>query len=296
MTISVLLVAPLDEPISATARNPAVQHAGEVIAALSTGARLHQGLALTVVAARGSMVDVPMISVDPHQLGETSEGVRALLLQAMAMTGEWDEYDLVHCLAPAAGATQLHAARGGALFYTPATSDDPALLSALRRIGRVETGDPALPAAIEQGLHPVDPTRFTFAPPPRTRLARATGTWQPESSHCWTELQSMAEIAGSDAAIILGPQGASRFEHLCWATRSLMSGAVYVHDHDDLGPASWPIEGVRSIEEGIDAIATSVRLAEDLPERLRRWALAYCAPAATAAGLRRRYARIAAPA
>lgn len=237
-----------------------------------------------------------MVSVDPTELGETSEGVRALLLQAMAMTGGWDEYDLVHCLAPAAGAIQLHAARGGALLYTPATSADPALLSALGRIGRVETGDPALPAAIEQGLHPVDPTRFVFMPEPRARLARAAATPQPDSPHHWTELLSMADIAGSGAAVVLGPQGASRFEHICWATRSLMCGAVYVHDRDDLDLLPWPIAGVRSIGEGIDTIATVARLAHDLPEQLRRWALAYCAPAATAAGLRRRYARIAAAA
>jgi len=292
MTVSVLLIAPLDEPLSRDARGLTTIHAHDLVTALTGSARLHAGLALTVVAARGSEIDAPLIGIDPTELGDTSPGVHALLFQALAMAGGFDGYDLVHCLAAAPGAIQFHAARGGGTFYSPSSGFDPALLAALARLKGFETADLSVPASIAQALHPIDSVRIGFDERPRTKLCRTSRSEEPDSRHFWTVIDSPADLAAGDAAVVVGPSGGSRFEHLCWATRSLASGAVYVHDRMDLKGIDWPQGGVRQPGSAIDMIVSQALKDAGGPERFRRWALAYCAFAATAAGLRRRYLRM----
>lgn len=292
MTFSLLLVAPLDEPISVKAHCPQILQASEIVAALERSAHIHAGLDLTLIAARGSETGVPLIGVDPFELGETSPMVRAMLLQAVAMAGGWDGYDLVHCLAPAPGAAQLHAMRGGRLLYSPLAESDLPFLAALRRLGAVDTADPAAPCSIAEALHPVDPARYPFSTSPRTALYRAPNAAQISSRHRWTTVDAPAAIDAGDAAVVLGPSTAGRLTHLCWATRSLMAGAAYLYDGDDLAGIDWPEGGVRRLTEQLDAMVETSLQDYRGAERFRRWALAHCAPAATASALRRRYERM----
>lgn len=219
-----------------------------------------------------------------------------MLHQALVMAGGWQGYDLVHCLAQAPGAAQIYLGGGGRLLYTPPSESDQAFLKALACLGVAETEDTSFPGSVRNAFHPVCPEQMPITREPNRQLFTASRKHVhiPVSRHTWRLAVCPSALAGENPAVVIGPLKASRFVHLVWAVRSLMSGAVYLHDRIDLAAPFWPEGGLIVLERNrpLDDLVDHVLAEAGLSQRLRRWALAYCAPAATAARLRRQYATI----
>ena len=263
-----------------------------LIASLREGGRNQPGLGLTVVAAEGSSSGLPQISIDRAQFGGISGDVDALLHQSLVMAGGWRDYEVVHCLAEAPGACQLHLAAGGRLIYSPPRAADPSLLSALARLGRAWGEDVTQPVAVEQAWHPVDPVAYSFRAQASDDLFAAGQVAPRGSRHAWRTVGGPGALAGEAPRLVLAPADADRFTHLRWLVHSLACGAIYLHDCSDLAAPFWP-EG--SVVRRTGALYAQVDMLRSSPadrEAMRRWALSYCAPAATAARLRRIYTRM----
>src|SRR5690349_14620859 len=286
---AVLLVSPLVEPLTPAATRPETVHAHATVNALLRSAALHDGLELTVVASRDSVVAAPLITVDPAELGASSAASHALLIHGLALAGGLSGYDLVHCLGVGAAALQLHGASGGR-GARAATDPAPApLLPAIEALrGPIACLDLGSPASVVRALHPVDFDRVPFEEGPRSAPCAAdAGTSL--AGYRFEAVGSPYLLGRRRPVAVLGPRAASPFEHIVWATWSLAAGARYVHDCAALNDPVWPQGGLLHRRE----VASGGLEADDgLPLRLRQWALAHCSGAAAAAGLRRFYDRL----
>ncbi len=285
--VRALVVLPLDEPIGKNSTSTATLNARTILEALVTGADLEPGLEITAVVPRESDVRCDTITVDPAQIGPSCRRSHEIILTALALSGRLREYEVVHWLAPVPNAVLVHAADGGTSLFTPSDPELAPFLPAIAALGHIETASAAAPEAVSLALHPV-----SFACPlsatPRTVVCLA----DPDESVTFNAPCAVAEYADSVAAqnplAVFGPRGASDFDHLVWATRAFAAGAIYLHDGSMTDHAVYPEGAVVPLARAQEALEAAARDAS-LPVRLRRWALAHCAPAATAARLRRRY-------
>lgn len=256
--------------------------------AIADGARNLPGLDISVVAAKGSHTGMPQITIDRAQLGTVSREVDCLLLQSLVMAGGWKGYDLVHCLAQAPGACQLHLESGGRLLYTPPNAPDAGLLAAFARLGVARGEAVTSMSAVERAWHPVDPTVFSFDPGGHA-LVTAGAAPPAESRLVWRPTEHPGSLVDRSPALVLGPSASDGFTHLRWLVRSLARGALYLHDCPDIPENFGPVGGVVRRDGPLDAQVEALLSAPSDREALRRWALANCAPSATAARLRRLY-------
>src|SRR5688500_15188032 len=121
MTLRILLLAGLDEPLTGESQGDAAALAFELASALAVCAEDTGELAVDLVARRGSRTPLPLVSVDPAELAPASglPAAEALLCQ-VALAGLLDGYDIVHSLLPAVAVLQIAAANGSAIVQTVA--------------------------------------------------------------------------------------------------------------------------------------------------------------------------------
>jgi len=156
MTPRILLLAPLDEPLTPEALGSEAAAAFELAAALATCVADTGELAVDLVARRGSRTGLPLIGVDPAELEPASGRLAAEpLLTQVALSGLADGYDVVHSLVAVLGVLQIASAQGAAIVQTVAGRHGEAAAGVLARLV-----DPRRLAQVRDVPLGVDLTRF----------------------------------------------------------------------------------------------------------------------------------------
>lgn len=135
MTLRILLLAGLDEPLTGDARGDAAALAFELASALALCAADTGEIAVDLVARRGSRTGLPLVGVDPSELAPARGPIaeEALLCQ-VGLSGLLEGYDIVHSLLPAVAVLQIAAAQGSAIVQTVAGRRGAAAGEVLARI------------------------------------------------------------------------------------------------------------------------------------------------------------------
>lgn len=166
MTLRILLLAGLDEPLTGDSRGDAAALAFELATGLAVCAADTGELAVDLVARRGSRTPLPLVSVDPSELAPVSgfAAAEALLCQ-VALSGLLEGYDVVHSLLPAVAVLQIAAAHGSAIVQTvagrrgAAAADVIARVVDARRLAQVRD----LPAGVDlTRFRPAETTRDEY--------------------------------------------------------------------------------------------------------------------------------------
>jgi hypothetical protein len=101
----VLLLADLAEPVTSNAYRGSIVFAHELATALYSYQETGQ-LEVHLVARRGSSRQIPLISLDPSELGPVTEGSLGefarteALYASLILSGMLSDYQIIHCLAP----------------------------------------------------------------------------------------------------------------------------------------------------------------------------------------------------
>ncbi len=185
--MKVAILTDVVEPLGAEARAPAVIAGYEIVTAMAESAARVGRLSIDVVARRGTSIDVPLISLEPDELGAwpadaaAQQSFQDALYCQLVLARLLDGYDLVHCVTPVVTPLQLLAAAGVPLVLTVAWSASesaatlPFRLIAPSRLVVATVGGTALP--LELGATPVPLSVDLAVYTPRPKVKRRPVLW-----------------------------------------------------------------------------------------------------------------------
>jgi glycosyltransferase involved in cell wall biosynthesis len=248
--LRVALLAPLDEAVRPQATTAEAIVTFELAETLATRAGAGDSIAFDLFARRGSWRGMPLVSIDPGEIGDGPRGALSGFARQEAayvqlwLAGLLDGYAVVHALAPVVAPLQLAAAAGSRVVQTllvppshPAAWMPESLLprDRLRRV-RIGVGDDATTAPPTLAGS-VDLERFT--PPPA------------ESRHVlWSGSGSRA--AGAARAVAAGLGLPARTVARGDAARLVREAAVVLDLSEQPPPAGSPW-ALRALACGVPA-------------------------------------------
>jgi hypothetical protein len=271
MTPRILLLAPLDEPLTEDARGSGAAAAFELASALAVCVADTGELAVDLVACRGSRTGLPLIGVDPSELAPASGRLAAeALLTQVALSGLADGYHVIHSLVPAIGVLQIASAQGAAIVQTVADRHGEAAAEVLARLV-----DPRRLAQVRDVPLGVDLTRFLPAEDAREDCLvwiGRNGTSAEATAHAIASALGLPLANNGDAAIL---QHARALLHLApmrspfdavWPLRALACGTPILGwsgmGLESLAPE--PLLGALAPRHDVDAL---IARAAALPDR-----------------------------
>jgi hypothetical protein len=306
--IRVALLADLEEPVGPDALGEEAAFAFELIEALAESARDLGGLAVDLVARRGSYRDVPLISIDPDEALAPGGPLARFARQEAAYTqlvlsGMLASYPLVHCLAPLVSPLLVAASMGQRIVHGPLVPEGhPSTLIPRTLIAPTLLASATVPP-------PIDLSRFRPSPSPEEAFvlwsgsggARGRALALEAASALGSPLRALDE--GDPAALL---QGAIALLHLSeapspcgavWPLRALACGTPVIAfrggglddvvDHPSLG-ALLPPGDAGALAAAIERCPARARAGEVR----RQWVLARHGRRAVAARWREIYAAL----
>jgi glycosyltransferase involved in cell wall biosynthesis len=247
----VAVIADLREALGPGARSEVAALTFELVDALAQCVRDVGELTADLFARRGSCRSLPLVSLEPEELGWRAEdpldavaAADALACQ-VALAGLFEGYHLVHCLAPLTNALQLIGAAGVPILQTIVTEPEhasarfPPLLVPKGRLRQVATTPRAASADRPLVGTAVDLTRFAPVGQAEDRFLLYAG-----DDAGLEEAQAVATLAGRPLLTLADGEPVWLLQH----ARALL----YLLDGP---PASGPVWPLRALACGTPVAA-----------------------------------------